>query len=288
MKYIHTFESFLNEDTLNYTQAMELGVLSDVVKNHIKTNYYELYYGGPNNILGTFGKDIPGTSWKKLEKLAKDTSDKDLEIAITNYKDLAKKYKVKAFESLSENKDEIIFSVDDEKLDQILHAKFKSQLDYEDIKGDSYYALPKREFDRFIDLADSSGFDVDYDGSETSVVYVHESLKEKMVYPEGGNTTSDTILDKLAKLLNSGSSTIEITNNQVRAVNLAFSFSPASTFFVANRDGYYLMNTIKGFFRVDKKDITKAEDLYDELESIIQAGKTKRPSSRETDMFGKK
>lgn len=48
------------------------------------------------------------------------------------------------------------------------------------------------------------------------------------------------------------------------------------------------MNTNKGFFRVDKKDITKAEDLYDELESIIQAGKTKRASSRETDMFGKK
>ena len=39
---------------------------------------------------------------------------------------------------------------------------------------------------------------------------------------------------------------------------------------------------------VDKKDIKKAEDLYDELESIIQAGKTKRPSTRETDMFGKK
>ena len=48
------------------------------------------------------------------------------------------------------------------------------------------------------------------------------------------------------------------------------------------------MNTNKGFYRVDKKDIAKAEDLYDELESIIQAGKTKRPSSRETDMFGKK
>ena len=113
-------------------------------------------------------------------------------------------------------------------------------------------------------------------------------LNEKIVYPEGGSTSGDAILDKLAKLLNSGSSTIEITNNQVRAVNLAFGFSPASTFFVSVKDDYYFMNTNKGFFRVDKKDITKAEDLYDELESIIQAGKTKRPSSRETDMFGKK
>ena len=113
-------------------------------------------------------------------------------------------------------------------------------------------------------------------------------LNEKIVYLEGAKNTGDAILDKLAKLLNSGSSTIEITNNQVRAVNLAFSFSPASTFFVASRDGYYFMNTNKGFYRVDKKDIAKAEDLYDELESIIQAGKPKRPSSRETDMFGKK
>lgn len=173
---MQTFESFLAENSLNYTQAMELGALSDVVKNHIKDNYSELYYGGPSNILGKYGKDIPGTSWKKLEKLAKDKSDKDLEIAIANYKDLASKYKVKAFESLSESKDEIIFSVDDDKLDQMLNARFSRQLDYKDDRGDSYYSLPKREFDQFIDLADSSGFDVDYENSEDSVVYVQESV----------------------------------------------------------------------------------------------------------------
>ena len=106
MKHIHTFEEFLNEGTLNYAQAMELGALSDAVKNHIKTNYSELYYGGgPNNILGKYGKDIPGTSWKKLEKLAKDKGDKDLGIAISNYKDLANKYKVKTFENLNEGEE---------------------------------------------------------------------------------------------------------------------------------------------------------------------------------------
>ncbi len=120
-------------------------------------------------------------------------------------------------------------------------------------------------------------------------IHTFESfINEKIVYLEGAKNTGDAILDKLAKLLNSGSSTIEITNGQVRAVNLAFAFSPASTFFVANKDDYYFMNTNKGFFRVDKKDIANAEDLYSELESIIQAGKTNLPSSRETDMFGKK
>ena len=90
---------------------------------------------------------------------------------------------IQTFESfLNESGSEVIFSVDDDKLDQMLQAKFKSQLDYKDIFGEDFYALPKREFDRFIDLADSSGFDVDYDGSETSVVYVHESIVNEANY----------------------------------------------------------------------------------------------------------
>jgi hypothetical protein len=70
--------------------------------------------------------------------------------------------------------DVVLFSIDDDKLDQILNDKFARNLDFEDIKGDSYYSLPRREFDRFIDLADSSGFDVDYEGSEDSVIDVIE------------------------------------------------------------------------------------------------------------------
>ena len=121
--------------------------------------------------------------------------------------------------------------------------------------------------------------------------YIHtfESfLNEKIVYPDGDKSTGDKILDKLAKLLNSSSDKIEITSKQVRGSNVTFGFSPASTFVISEREEYYFMNTNKGYFRVDKKDIKKAEDLYSELESIIQAGTTKLPSSRETDMFGKK
>jgi len=43
----------------------------------------------------------------------------------------------------------------------LLLSKFDKKLDYSDIKGDTYYVLPKREFDRFRDHADSSGYDVD-------------------------------------------------------------------------------------------------------------------------------
>jgi len=103
------------------------------------------------------------------------------------------------FESfLNEDKDEIIFSVDDDKLDQLLNARFSRQLDYEDVKGDSYYSLPKREFDQFIDLADSSGFDVDYENSEDSVVYVYES--EKLVFDELG-TEIEALRTKISNLM---------------------------------------------------------------------------------------
>ncbi len=123
---------------------------------------------------------------------------------------------------------------------------------------------------------------------QTFEEFLNESLNEKITYPDGDKTSGDKIIDKLAKLLNSGSAKIEITSNQVRAVNLSLGFATASTFSVSVREEYYFMNTNKGWFRVDKKDIKTAEDLYDELESIVQAGKTKRPTSRETDMFGKK
>ncbi len=79
-------------------------------------------------------------------------------------------------ESLNEAKDEIVFSIDDDKLDQMLNSRFSRQLDYKDDKGDSFYVLTRRDFDRFIDLADSSGFDVDYENSEDSVIAVQEAL----------------------------------------------------------------------------------------------------------------
>ena len=75
---------------------------------------------------------------------------------------------------LNESSGEIVFSVNDDKLDNMLNNRFSSALDFKDVKGDSYYVLNNRDFDRFIDLADSSGFDVDYENSEESVIDVIE------------------------------------------------------------------------------------------------------------------
>ena len=70
----------------------------------------------------------------------------------------------------------IIFSINDEKLDDILRANHSRELEYKrDVTGDVYYILPTKEFDRFIDYADSAGYDVDYENSEDSVIYVADA-----------------------------------------------------------------------------------------------------------------
>lgn len=70
----------------------------------------------------------------------------------------------------------IIFSINDEKLDDILRANHSRELEYKkDVTGDVYYILPIKEFDRFIDYAKSAGYNVDHENSEDSVIYVADA-----------------------------------------------------------------------------------------------------------------
>jgi hypothetical protein len=54
--------------------------------------------------------------------------------------------------------DSVLFTIDDGNLNDIFLDKFDSGLDYEEIKGDTYYKLPRRKFDFFEDWAISSGY----------------------------------------------------------------------------------------------------------------------------------
>ncbi len=57
------------------------------------------------------------------------------------------------FKTMSDTNN-IIFSINDEKLDDILQANHRRELEYrKDVTGDVYYILPIKEFDRFIDYA---------------------------------------------------------------------------------------------------------------------------------------
>ena len=86
----------------------------------------------------------------------------------------------KLFESfINEAKDSVTFSVNDEKLDQLLHDFHERELDYVKVKGDEFYSLPKREFDRFIAAADSKGFgEEDWSYYEESVNPIKEQINE--------------------------------------------------------------------------------------------------------------
>ena len=93
------------------------------------------------------------------------------------------------------NSDNTIFSINDEKLDDILHANHRRELEYMNISGDVYYILPTKEFDRFIDYADSSGYDVDYENSEDSVINIKEASGGSMA--EDLSTAKEKELSKL-------------------------------------------------------------------------------------------
>lgn len=54
---------------------------------------------------------------------------------------------------------DVIFVINNGKLDDIfLDSSLSDKLDYENIKGDSFYVLPSKYYDRFVDKADSNGF----------------------------------------------------------------------------------------------------------------------------------
>ncbi|KKS76785.1 MAG: hypothetical protein UV51_C0016G0005 [Candidatus Woesebacteria bacterium GW2011_GWC1_42_9] len=55
--------------------------------------------------------------------------------------------------------DHVIFTIDDGDLDSIFLSRFDSGLDYLIVGQDTFYKLPRKEYDRFIDYTTSSGLD---------------------------------------------------------------------------------------------------------------------------------
>jgi len=104
-----------------------------------------------------------------------------------------------------------------------------------------------------------------------------EFLNEKYDYPEGVKTTGDKILDKFAKLIHTPSATVKIMTSAVQGLSVPFFNGPQTFSVTGNRsEDTYAIRTSKGLFRVKKSEIKKAEELYDEVESLVQTGNPKR------------
>jgi hypothetical protein len=100
---------------------------------------------------------------------------------------------------------------------------------------------------------------------------------EKFDYPDGVKTTGDKILDKFAKLIHAPSATVKIMSWAVQGLSVPF-MNGTQTFSVTGNgsEDFYSIRTSAGVFRLQKNQIKKAEELYDEVESLVQAGKPKR------------
>jgi hypothetical protein len=144
----------------------------DEIEKELSDFYWQEANNVDEEINSDRGGETSGLNFERIEKLEKERD---------KYRSLAIKYDIKMAKGGSINDDSIIFSIDDEKLDMLLHDFHSRDLDYVTINGDEYYKLNRRDFDRFIDAADSTGFDVDYENSEDSVVYVENN------YAKGGS-----------------------------------------------------------------------------------------------------
>lgn len=101
-------------------------------------------------------------------------------------------------------------------------------------------------------------------------------MNEGYVYPEGVKKTGDKILDKLAKLIHAPSATVKIMSWAVQGSNVPFFNGPATFSVTGNpSEDFYTINCKLGLFKVSKSDVKKAEDIYSEIESLIQIGKQK-------------
>lgn len=70
--------------------------------------------------------------------------------------------------------EEVLFSINDPKVDDFLQQRFSNYVDYANHKGDDVYVLPIEHYNRFIDQVDSLGYDTD------SIQIIREGIKRQL------------------------------------------------------------------------------------------------------------
>ena len=108
-------------------------------------------------------KDVTG---KELKNSDPETEDKIADIVAFYKFDIGDWEEAMYYaqnESVNEGNDDVVFVIDDGNLDNkfLMTKSLSRNLDYQHDSGDQYYVLPKRDFDRLEDYADSHGYDTD-------------------------------------------------------------------------------------------------------------------------------
>ena len=120
----------------------------------------------------------------------------------------------------------VTFTLDDGSLDDkfLSNKSLSRNLDYKEDGGDTYYVLPKRDFDRLQDWADSSGYDID-----EVIEVVDESVVNEGKFKAG---------DKWQWKTKSGSKVIKIIRVESNGDIIAKEDGKSQKFIVRDADKY--------------------------------------------------
>jgi hypothetical protein len=250
MKYIKLFEEFANEKTISIDWNDDENSLIFSDAGLIKVDYDGEFkyrnkwfstaeHEGPEDLIKDLTNAFKGDKFVYVnEGLSKSEIDQ-----IEKYLD---KY------------------VDEDALFDMCNDFYVEDEEWQDVKND-------------LDKSDLMQWALSYIKSNNLKLKDIKSVFEKYDYPEGVKTTGDKILDKFAKLIHTSSATVKIMSSAVQGLSVPFMNGP-QTFSVTGNpsEDTYAIRTSKGVFRLKKNEIKKAEELYDEVESLVQAGKSKR------------
>jgi len=190
MKYVKTFENFINEKYGTVDEGNEfvaIGSKGNAIKVAIKeVEKFQRLKANKDKEPEFEQLSLNKIMLSKVlgrEKLGKEHEDawKRLKAKFDLSESVADDWGSdgKVLETTVSEGNTVTFTIDDGDLDdKFLSDKSLSRnLDYKEDRGDTYYVLPKRDFDRFQDWADSSGYDTD-----EIIDVIEESLNEAATF----------------------------------------------------------------------------------------------------------
>lgn len=152
------------------------------------------------------------------------------------------------------NEGRVMFTIDDEEVDQLFNKKYEEDVDYIHDGPDVYYITDQNDLQKFVDYVESMGLDANR-------IHVHEYFKEDM----GGTVTSGG--EAYLPALNVPSKKQNPFKEGKQEYFIQVDVRDAKTALAIIDDSYSLSNTIKkrGTDVYTTYDVMAAEELVDSL-----------------------